>query len=120
MLQHFFFFQAEDGIRDVAVTGVQTCALPIFSRVLAESAKEAGAVIRTEAEVAEIRIKDGAGAGGVLKDGEEIAVEAGVFRGDPQSTLFHLIDSPQLDTLFLNSHKKFRSQGNWGQGDVGA
>ena len=26
-----FFFQAEDGIRDVAVTGVQTCALPILS-----------------------------------------------------------------------------------------
>src|SRR2546422_8251841 len=28
----FFFFQAEDGIRDVAVTGVQTCALPISRR----------------------------------------------------------------------------------------
>src|SRR5205809_5787628 len=28
----FFFFQAEDGIRDVAVTGVQTCALPIWDR----------------------------------------------------------------------------------------
>src|SRR5256884_8350151 len=28
----FFFFQAEDGIRDVAVTGVQTCALPIYRR----------------------------------------------------------------------------------------
>src|SRR6266436_1272438 len=27
-----FFFQAEDGIRDVAVTGVQTCALPISTR----------------------------------------------------------------------------------------
>src|SRR5206468_5364856 len=27
----FFFFQAEDGIRDLIVTGVQTCALPIFS-----------------------------------------------------------------------------------------
>src|SRR6266436_7465442 len=27
-----FFFQAEDGIRDVAVTGVQTCALPIYDR----------------------------------------------------------------------------------------
>src|SRR5687768_17951604 len=27
----FFFFQAEDGIRDVAVTGVQTCALPIYT-----------------------------------------------------------------------------------------
>src|SRR5256886_12260243 len=28
----FFFFQAEDGIRDLTVTGVQTCALPIFPR----------------------------------------------------------------------------------------
>src|SRR5258708_8502789 len=27
----FFFFQAEDGIRDDLVTGVQTCALPIFT-----------------------------------------------------------------------------------------
>src|SRR5205085_3135914 len=27
----YFFFQAEDGIRDLTVTGVQTCALPIWS-----------------------------------------------------------------------------------------
>src|SRR2546430_5932580 len=32
-----FFFQAEDGIRDLTVTGVQTCALPISNlRVIAE------------------------------------------------------------------------------------
>src|SRR6266542_6387377 len=30
-LRVFFFFQAEDGIRDATVTGVQTCALPIFT-----------------------------------------------------------------------------------------
>src|SRR5205807_5166991 len=29
-ISSFFFFQAEDGIRDYKVTGVQTCALPIF------------------------------------------------------------------------------------------
>src|SRR2546422_6581432 len=29
-----FFFQAEDGIRDVAVTGVQTCALPILQNLI--------------------------------------------------------------------------------------
>src|SRR5436189_4790276 len=29
-LYFFFFFQAEDGIRDTSVTGVQTCALPIY------------------------------------------------------------------------------------------
>src|SRR2546430_3167639 len=31
MVSHPFFFQAEDGIRDLTVTGVQTCALPISS-----------------------------------------------------------------------------------------
>src|SRR5690606_40686857 len=34
----FFFFQAEDGIRDFHVTGVQTCALPI----LRDAAEQAG------------------------------------------------------------------------------
>src|SRR3712207_360545 len=36
----FFFFQAEDGIRDIGVTGVQTCALPIsgYPRVTHPSA----------------------------------------------------------------------------------
>src|SRR5436305_13220068 len=33
MVGHFFF-QAEDGIRDADVTGVQTCALPIYGKVL--------------------------------------------------------------------------------------
>src|SRR2546427_6875627 len=33
LLTFFFFFQAEDGIRDLTVTGVQTCALPIWQRV---------------------------------------------------------------------------------------
>src|SRR3712207_9223143 len=30
MIMCIFFFQAEDGIRDIGVTGVQTCALPIL------------------------------------------------------------------------------------------
>src|SRR5688572_31874813 len=36
MIQAYFifFFQAEDGIRDLTVTGVQTCALPIYRREL--------------------------------------------------------------------------------------
>src|SRR5437867_8165851 len=33
----FFFFQAEDGIRDRTVTGVQTCALPIWARTAMEN-----------------------------------------------------------------------------------
>src|SRR5258708_24849356 len=37
----FFFFQAEDGIRDDLVTGVQTCALPISALVAAPAPRQA-------------------------------------------------------------------------------
>src|SRR5215203_1767031 len=36
----FFFFQAEDGIRDIGVTGVQTCALPILGETAYSSLEE--------------------------------------------------------------------------------
>src|SRR2546425_6220348 len=42
MMLFFFFFQAEDGIRDKLVTGVQTCALPVVKE-LVENALDAGA-----------------------------------------------------------------------------
>src|SRR5256885_6192021 len=38
----FFFFQAEDGIRDYKVTGVQTCALPIYPAKTREAIDERG------------------------------------------------------------------------------
>src|SRR5437762_9591955 len=38
-----FFLQAEDGIRDTSVTGVQTCALPIYARVVEAPAGGRGA-----------------------------------------------------------------------------
>src|SRR3989454_11086253 len=41
----FFFFQAEDGIRDYKVTGVQTCALPIYLRLRVPYAGGAHAVV---------------------------------------------------------------------------
>src|SRR5262249_59380408 len=45
----FFFFQAEDGIRDWSVTGVQTCALPIYFGVRSP----AGAGGRSNTEICE-------------------------------------------------------------------
>src|SRR3712207_6899847 len=41
----FFFFQAEDGIRDIGVTGVQTCALPICGQAGAARVTRAGQVV---------------------------------------------------------------------------
>src|SRR2546430_3782670 len=42
----FFFFQAEDGIRDLTVTGVQTCALPIWRVVNSLDAFEERFILR--------------------------------------------------------------------------
>src|SRR2546422_2669809 len=57
-----FFFQAEDGIRDVAVTGVQTCALPIYD--LQEDLRGARVVRLAEPEnrlLAELLVRLGLG-----------------------------------------------------------
>src|SRR5260370_29637200 len=43
-----FFFQAEDGIRDSSVTGVQTCALPIFDDLAKHDIGEVSIIGRGE------------------------------------------------------------------------
>src|SRR2546430_5890481 len=44
-LSMIFFFQAEDGIRDLTVTGVQTCALPIYYAAALAAAESAAVVL---------------------------------------------------------------------------
>jgi phytoene dehydrogenase-like protein len=83
-----------------------------FTHALAESAKQAGAEIRTDAEVQHIRVKDDAVSGVELTDGEEIAVEAIVSGVDPKRTFFKLVDPSQLDPTFANRMKNFRANGN--------
>src|SRR3712207_1240609 len=48
MHMELFFFQAEDGIRDIGVTGVQTCALPIFTNATFLTFAEGGGYERRE------------------------------------------------------------------------
>src|SRR2546430_8883233 len=50
----FFFFQAEDGIRDLTVTGVQTCALPISGGIMTLSSG-GGKVAGTEGNLRQIK-----------------------------------------------------------------
>lgn len=85
--------------------------LGAFTCALAESARQVGAEIRTDAEVRHILIKDGAVTGIVLTDGEEITVEAIVSGVDPKRTFFHLVDPSQLDPTFANRMKNFRANG---------
>src|SRR3712207_8111263 len=51
----FFFFQAEDGIRDIGVTGVQTCALPIYVAALVDPPAQRPSDIATALDLGEAR-----------------------------------------------------------------
>src|SRR3712207_7065084 len=66
----FFFFQAEDGIRDIGVTGVQTCALPIYAEVWVKSERaNPGGSIKDRIGLAMIEDAERSGAlkpGGVI------------------------------------------------------
>jgi phytoene dehydrogenase-like protein len=83
-----------------------------FSRALAEAAKNAKAEVRTDAEVAQIRTKNGAVSGVVLANGEEIACQAVVSGVDPKRTFFQLLDPANLDPVFAMRMKNFRARGN--------
>src|SRR2546430_4257354 len=54
----FFFFQAEDGIRDLTVTGVQTCALPIYiHQEQAVRVRQRGGELRLELRRARVAVR---------------------------------------------------------------
>src|SRR2546425_9693901 len=71
----FFFFQAEDGIRDKLVTGVQTCALPILLM---------GDLVLLESEVGPVL--------GKLQDGgiEQTALHNHVLHESPRVMYMHI------------------------------
>jgi phytoene dehydrogenase-like protein len=82
-----------------------------FTRALSEAAQKAGAEIRTNAEVQQIRTKSGAVSGVVLTNGEEIECEAVVSGVDPKRTFFKLLDPADLDPVFATRIKNYRCRG---------
>ena len=82
-----------------------------ITSAMAAAASEAGAEIRTDAAVAEIRVKDGVATGVVLSSGEEIAAKAIVSNADPKRTLLGLVDPIHLPPDFVQKIKNYRAMG---------
>jgi phytoene dehydrogenase-like protein len=82
-----------------------------LTAAMAAAAKEAGAEIRTNAEVAQILVKHGAITGVALANGEEIAAKAVVSGTDPRRTLLGLLDPVHLPPSFVVKMLNFRSNG---------
>ena len=78
---------------------------------MAAAAKQAGAEIRTGADISEIRVKDGVATGVVLTTGEEISARAVVSNADPKRTLMRLVDPAHLAPDFIQKIKNYRCMG---------
>jgi phytoene dehydrogenase-like protein len=82
-----------------------------MTQAMAASAKEAGAEIRTGAEVKEIQVKDGAATGVLLSSGEEIAAKAVISNADPRRTLLKFVDPIHLTPDFVMKLQNYRMPG---------
>jgi phytoene dehydrogenase-like protein len=81
------------------------------TQAMASSALKAGAEIRTDAEVIEVRVKDGSAASVVLSTGEEISARAIVSNADPKRTLLKLVDPIHLSPDFVMKLQHYRMPG---------
>ena len=82
-----------------------------LTAAMAAAAKQAGAEIRTNADVQKILVKNGAVIGVALASGEEIAAKCVVSGADPRRTLLGLLDPIHLPPSFVVKMQHFRAQG---------
>jgi len=82
-----------------------------LTQAMASAAQAAGVEIRTNAEVIEIRVKDGAATGVLLATGEEIVAKAVVSDADPKRTLLKLTDPTHLSPDFVQKLQHYRGNG---------
>lgn len=82
-----------------------------LTQALLSAAREAGAELRTGAEVSQIAVRDGAVAGVVLASGEEIPARTVVSNADPKRTFLRLVGPMHLDPDFLQKIRNYRSTG---------
>jgi phytoene dehydrogenase-like protein len=82
-----------------------------LTQAMASAAKQAGAEIRSNVEVREVRIKDGTATGVVLGTGEEISAKAVISNADPKRTLLKLVDPTYLAPDFVQKLKNYRMPG---------
>lgn len=85
--------------------------LGALTRAMADAAREAGAEIRTGADVRQIIVKDGAAAGVVLADGTGIAANTIVSGADPRRTFLGMLDPVELEPGFITRIRNYRVPG---------
>ena len=83
-----------------------------ISEALAAGARHHGAVVRTEAPVARVRVADGRATGVVLEGGDEISARLVLSNADPRHTFLQLVDAGDLPDDFLAAARGFDVRGS--------
>ncbi len=103
--------QSAFGGHPIAPASFARGGMGALADALASSAREAGAEIRTGADVERVVVREGRAAGVVLEGGEEIAARCVVSNADPRQTFLRLVDPTDLDPDFLSKVRGYRSTG---------
>lgn len=82
-----------------------------LTQAIAAAARSSGAVIRTDAEVQRILVREGRATAALLTDGEEVPGRVIVSNADPKRTFLALVGEQHLDPTFLADVKRIRMTG---------
>ena len=93
-------------------TGLPRGGMGSITRAMRRSLEQAGGVVRTEAEVARILVRDGGVAGVALASGEEIPARVVVSNLNPKTTFLRLLEPGDLSAQFRQRVEKLVMRGN--------
>jgi phytoene dehydrogenase-like protein len=103
--------QAANGGNPFAPSTSVQGGMGTLTNALAQAATEAGAEIRTGAEVVKVQVNDGKAVGVVLSNGEEVPAWTTASAHDPGITLLELIDPGELEPSYRNHMQNYRAHG---------
>ena len=103
--------QAANGGSPFAPSTLVKGGMGALGAALAQAATEAGAEIRTGAEVVEVQIKDGRAIGVVLRDGEAVPAWTTVSAHDPGITILELVNPGELEPSYRSHMENNRAHG---------
>ena len=112
VLLHHYMGEIDGAFR---AWGFQKGGTGAISEAIASAAREAGAEIRTGAEVARVRVRNGRATGVVLESGEEIEAPLVVSGLDPRRTFLDLVEPGLLPDEVVEAVGRFKFRGSSGK-----
>src|SRR5467141_750576 len=112
VLLHHYMGEIDGAFRSWGLSRGGTGAI---SNAIGESAREAGAEIRTEAPIAKIILKNGQAKGVVLENGDEIFADVISSSVDPRLTFMKMVGEQHLPGDFVDDIKRYKFRGSSGK-----